>query len=141
MQKTKAAILILILAAYLLLVNGTQAARRQGRKQPDYLTVVKAYANAMIKDGRDTYGTEHSPLFASALDRRTMRLGDFQEIPGVRKGDRALGGADPQDDADLYAILYRLTELGGEKQYANEADKALEYFFSYCQSPVTGPMT
>ena len=141
MQKTKATILILILTACLLLVNGTQAARRQGRKQPDYLTIVEAYANAMIKDGRDVYGTKHSPLFASALDRRTMRLGDFQDIDGVRNGDRSLGGANPQEDRDLYAILYRLTDLCGEKQYANEADKALEFFFSHCQSPVTGLMT
>ena len=141
MQKTKATILILILTACLLLVNGTQAARRQGRKQPNYLTIVEAYANAMIKDGRDVYGTKHSPLFASALDRRTMRLGDFQDIDGVRNGDRSLGGANPQEDRDLYAILYRLTDLCGEKQYANEADKALEFFFSHCQSPVTGLMT
>jgi len=80
MQKTESAILILVLAAGLFLENGTHAARRQGAKQPDYLRIVKAYANAMIKDGRDTYGTEHSPLFASALDRRTMRLGDFSQI-------------------------------------------------------------
>ena len=138
---TKTTILILVLVACLFLENGTQAARRQRPNQPDYLTIVKAYANAMTKDGRDTYGPEHSPLFASALDRRTMRLGDFPEIPGVRKGDRALGGANPQHDADLYAILYRLTELTGEDQYEHEADKALAFFFSHCQSPVTGLMT
>ncbi len=141
MQKTKTATVTLILAACLLFVAGTQVAHRQRGKRPDYLGIVKAYANAMIKDGRDTYGTKHSPLFASALDRHTMRLGVFDDIPGVRKGDRTLGGTNPQEETDLYAILYRLTELGGEKKYANEADQTLEFFFSHCQSPVTGLMT
>jgi len=123
------------------IVFESQSAQRRPGKQRDYLTIVKAYANAMIEDGRDTYGTEHSPLFASALDRRTMRIGSFDDIPGVRNGDRSLGGANPQVDADLYAILYRLTALSGEKRYTNEADRALKFFFSHCQSPTTGLMT
>ncbi len=110
-------------------------------KRNVYLAIVKAYANAMIEDGRDTYGSEHSPLFASALDRRTMRIGSFDDIPGVRSGDRSLGGANPDVDVDLYAILYRLTALSGDKRCANEADRALEFFFSHCQSPATGLMT
>ena len=108
---------------------------------PDYLTRVKAYADAMIKEGRDTYGTEHSPLFAAALDRTTMRMGSFGKIDGVRSSDRSLGGANPQVDVELYAILYRLTELTGEKRYAKEASDALTFFFSRCQSPATGLMT
>ena len=137
MRKAKRATVILIWAAYLLPVNATQAAHRQPAKQPDYLAIVKAYADVMIRDGRDTYGTEHSPLFASALDRRALRIGSFDDIPGVRSGDRSLGGANPQVDADLYAILYRLTALSGEKRYAHEADQTLEFFFSHCQSPDT----
>ena len=141
MRKAKPATVILIWAAYLLPINATQAAQRQPEKQPDYLAIVKAYANAMIRDGRDTYGTEHSPLFASALDRRTMRIGSFDNIPGVRDGDRSLGGANPQVDVGLYAVLYRLTALSGETRYAGEADQALKFFFSRCQSPDTGLMT
>jgi len=141
MQKPKTTAVILILAAYLLFMNATQAAENQPGNVRDYLTIVKAYANAMIKDGRDTYGAKHSPLFASALDRSTMRIGSFDDIPGVRNGDRSLGGANPQVDADLYAVLYRLTEISGEKRYAKEADQALKFFFSHCQSPLTGLMT
>ena len=139
MQKTKAITVMVILAACLLFMNGVQAV--QSAKQGEYLEIVKAYADAMIRDGRDVYGAEHSPLFASALDRHTMRIGVFEGIVGVREGDRTFGGANPQEETDLYAILYRLTELSGEKKYANEADKALKFFFSHCQSPVTGLMT
>ena len=118
-------------------------------ESPDYLGMAKAYADAMIKDGRDTYGKEHSPLFASALDRKTMRIGKFPGIPGVRDVDRSLTGSNPQTDAifdwetkyGLYALLYELTELTGDKTYAAEADKALKYFFTHCQSPKTGLMT
>ncbi len=112
-------------------------------QSPNYLALVRAYADAMIEHGRDVYGEEHSPLFASALDRATMRLGSretFGSIPGVREHDRSLGGANPQEDMSLYAILYELTERTGQQKYAREADKALEFFFTRCQSPETGLM-
>ena len=125
-----------------LIFLATSCAVERGRGEVrDYLTRVKAYADAMIKGGRDTYGAIHSPLFASALNRKTMRIGAFEAIAGVRINDRSLGGANPQTDVDLYAILYRLTELSGQKRYAREANASLEFFFSHCQSPATGLMT
>lgn len=133
--------IILICASCLLFTSVSQAEQDQVEKQHDYLAIVKAYSEAMIDDGRDTYGAKHSPLFASALDRHTMQIGVFEDITGVRKGDRTIGGSNPQVDSDLYAILYRLTELSGQKKYANQADQALEFFFSHCQSPLTGLMT
>ena len=42
----------------------------------DYLPLVRAYADAMIHNGRDTYGREHSPLFAAALDRPPVQKED-----------------------------------------------------------------
>ena len=128
MQKSKPSIVILICTACLLFASVSQAGQDQVEKQRDYLAIVKAYADAMINDGRDTYGAKHSPLFASALNRRTMQIGGFDDITGVRKGDRTVGGSNPQVDSDLYAILYRLTELSGDKKYANQADQALEAF-------------
>ncbi|MBD3377846.1 hypothetical protein GF406_22645 [candidate division KSB1 bacterium] len=109
-------------------------------KHPDYLNMVRDYADAMIQYGRDTYGSEHSPLFAVALDRNTMKIGCFNNIPGIRNMDRTLGGANPQRNTHFYAILYELTELTGENKYADHADKAFEFFFTHCQSPLTGLM-
>jgi hypothetical protein len=109
-------------------------------RPPDYLELVKAYADTMIKGGRDTYGEQHSPLFASAMSRKTLKIGMFPEIPGVRTGDRSLAGANPQTEYGLYSLLYELTQLTGEKKYAKEADRALEFFFKNCQSPKTGLM-
>ena len=91
-----------------LIFLATSCAVERGRGEArDYLTRVTAYADAMIKGGRDTYGAVHSPLFASALNRKTMRIGAFDAIAGVRINDRSLGGANPQTDVDLYAAIDR----------------------------------
>jgi len=41
----------------------------KGKPEPDYLGIVKGYAECMIRRGRDRYGKVHSPLFASTLTR------------------------------------------------------------------------
>jgi hypothetical protein len=46
----------------------------QIRKNREYLDHVEDYANALLDQGRDTYGTEQSPLIASSLIRETMSL-------------------------------------------------------------------
>ena len=48
------------------------AGAEQRRPKYDYLKIVRDYADAMIADGRDVYGNVRSPLFAEALDGRTM---------------------------------------------------------------------
>jgi len=106
----------------------------------DHLATVRAFADAMVADGRDVYGEVHSPLFASALDRRTMRIGEFPSIDGVREHDRSQTGGNPQDNMPLYGILHRLSELTGETRYREEANAALCWFFGHCQSPATGLM-
>lgn len=135
MNRRPALLLALSLAA--------AAATAAAPAPPDYLHHVRAYAEAMIRGGRDTYGGEHSPLFAAALDRRTLKLGSAQSfgaIEGVRASDRSIGGANPQVDTALYEILYALSEITGEPRYATAADEALGFFFRRCQSPATGLM-
>ena len=118
------------------------------RPQPDYLKVVQAYAEAMIDHGRDVHGQEHSPLFAEALDRKTMRMleGDaLKRVAGISRGswgirphDRMIAGGNPQHCQNLYQVLYALTEATGQKRYAEEADRSLAFFLHHCQSPATG---
>ena len=138
---------LMMVVALTALLGAAQSVRADDTSKdaggPGYFGAVKAYADTMLSKGRDTYGQEHSPLFAAALDRGTMELGSaksFGKISGVRGGDRSIGGANPQEDKTLCVILYRLSELTGEKQYAAEADKALKYFWTHCQSLETGLM-
>jgi len=107
---------------------------------PDYLKITKAYADALLEHGRDTYGTTHSPLISSALDRKTMTMlaEKLDRMPGIRNGDRALFGANVMHDQNLYQLLYALTDVTGNKKYAEEADKSLKWFLENCQSPATG---
>jgi len=118
---------------------------------PDYLQLVKSYADTMLEEGRDTYGTQQSPLFATTLDRKRlkmfertgleqlwqMRLDDWQNWR-VRNRDRMTTGANPMHHQNLYQILYALTLITGEHRYAEEAEKSLKWFFRNCQSPATG---
>ena len=140
MKRKYCRILTLVGLAVWTSTMGLRAAEAEDRTQHNYLELVRAYADAMIADGRDSYGAEHSPLFASAMDRTTMQIGTFPGIPGVREGDRSLTGANPQTEYGLYELLYGLTELVGDTSYASEADHALKYFFTHCQSPKTGLM-
>ncbi len=106
-----------------------------------YLNLVQAYADALIEKGRDTYGAVHSPLFASVLDRESIKLADeneIGEIDGVRKNDRSLTGGNLIHDEDLLKILYALPKVTGMNKYAEEADRAIGYFFKNCQSSATG---
>ncbi|WP_154855013.1 hypothetical protein [Cyclobacterium xiamenense] len=135
--------LCLVLFTGLLTVALYSVVSNEDKKKDELVEIVKAYADEMIKNGRDSYGNTHSPLFAAALDRATMRLGtteSFGEILGVRESDRSLGGANPQEDRSLYAILYQLTAITADEKYAREADKSLKFFFDHCQSPETGLM-
>jgi hypothetical protein len=148
MHSFRTPFIMLILMECLVCTALVKAANDKSKETPDYLEIVKAYANAMIEHGRDTYGQVHSPLFAEELDRKTMRMleGDslkkVTEITrdewGIRPHDRMLGGCNPQHCLNLYQVLYQLTEITGQNRYAEEADRSLKYFLEHCQSPVTG---
>jgi rhamnogalacturonyl hydrolase YesR len=115
---------------------------------PDYLGLVRAYADALLEQGRDRYGEIESPLFAAALDRQTMALLEGETLEGVlampfdawgiRAHDRTLYGANPMHDAHLYQVLYVLSEISGDPKYTKAADDALRWFFTHCQSAATG---
>lgn len=53
---------------------------QQINKPEPSLALVKQYADEMIKNGRDHYGSVHSPLFAVALRRDTTTLLPFPEF-------------------------------------------------------------
>ena len=42
--------------------------------EPDYGAAARDFADAMLAHGRDTYGAQHTPLFAATLDLRTLRM-------------------------------------------------------------------
>jgi hypothetical protein len=124
-------------------------------KEYNYTAIAAAYADYMIEHGRDRYGKVHSPLFVSAMDRKTVTVFEHGNVfyphviakpyaPGLRRDhkmrptDRTYSGGNPMEDVPLYNLLYRLTELTGQQRYAEEADKSIAWFLENGQSPVTG---
>ncbi len=63
----------------------------------DLLGEVRAYADALLEHGRDVYGSEQSPLFASALDRRTLRLFEGARLEAIQNIDREEWGIRSHD--------------------------------------------
>ena len=49
----------------------------------DYLRVVQSYADALLEHGTDKYGTAHSPLIATTLDRKTLRLFEGESLTRI----------------------------------------------------------
>ncbi|MHC4477729.1 MAG: hypothetical protein ACYTEL_18955 [Planctomycetota bacterium] len=141
-MKVRQLVLTVALTSIVIPANAAEAREPRLASGPDYLRLVKRYADALLEHGRDTYGTVNSPLIASALDRKSLTLitEDLGRIQGIRNGDRSLYGANPMHDQDLYQVLYALTVATGDRKYAREADDALKWFFENCQSPATGLM-
>jgi hypothetical protein len=128
--------------------------------QVDYLQMARDYADVMIAHGRDTYGSTHSPLFASAMERDPHELLaptwakriEVEEnwgwpnkarpyyIEGIRMGDRTVSGGNVGHDQDLYRLLYRLSNTTGQAGYAQQADAALSWWLANAQSPETDLM-
>ena len=103
-----------------------------------FMETVHKFADVRLEKGRDRYGDEHSPLFASALDRNSLDLpGNPPDIAGIRWNDRSQWGGNPHHDENFYLMLYAMSEVSGDDRYATAADDALQFFFK-TQSSTTG---
>lgn len=130
-------LVIVALTALTFPVWAEQEARAQRAER--YLSVVRAYADAMIEHGRDTYGEVQSPAFTSVLDRDTFQIPkELPPITDIRQHDRSYGGGNPMHDECLYVLLYDLSHVTGEARYAQEADASLQWYLTHIQSPATG---
>jgi hypothetical protein len=109
----------------------------QAAEGPDFLAVVRRYADTMLERGRDTYGPQKSGLFLSALDRTTLAPLTSRPAPpgGIRRGDRpgrpwsAMNGANPHLDQNLLRVMYALSEITGDPRYGKAVDEELTWFF------------
>jgi hypothetical protein len=68
-----------------------------------YLEVVREYADAVLNHGRDVYGKEHSPLFAEALDRNSMRMLEGDVLDQVASIPREQWGT--RDDGQIGGVF------------------------------------
>ena len=125
-------------------------ARAQGQSTPpspltddsgNYLEVVRRSADALLENGRDTYGTRHSGLILSLLRRKDGRpLDRLPEGPaGIRKDDRPVPfGSNANLQMELYRTLRHLSRITGDSRYKEAASQGLGDFLEITQHPETG---
>jgi len=107
------------------LTREKQKELRKMQESCDYPAIARAYADYMIKYGRDRYGKVHSPLFVSVIDRKTGTVfRNKNQVPyphaatkpfapglmrdvKLRPHDRHYTGANPVEDLPLYELLGR----------------------------------
>ena len=101
------------------------------------LEVVRGYVEAMLDQdkGRDHFGAQPTPLFATVLDRKTYRIpqGKVDDLFRARVPQEFKFIANPHHDENLLQVLYALARITGQPRYAQEADRTLEYFLTHCQ--------
>ncbi len=125
-----------------------------------YLRAALRFVDTMLHHGTDHYGPEHSPLFAAMLDLDTLSLpvqvwpeefrpnraglmvsiGHGFPFPpvGVRAIDRSPTGNNLEHDLTLLRAMEELTDITGDRRYAQHVEDALRYWLKRCQSPETG---
>jgi len=115
-----------------------------------YTAIVRAYADYMIEHGRDRYGKKHTPLFVTGMDRRTGRrirppfphvkrrpfMPGWERDRECRGSDRNYGQADPLDQLTLLKLMHKLTEITGDKRYADQADKTASWWMANTQTKI-----
>jgi len=101
-----------------------------------FIRVVYGFADAMLKNGRDSSGSPKGGRFLSALDRNTLSaLTNRPSAPeGVGLRDRvgsetgSLVGLNPHHDENLLRLLSTLTDLSSKPNYRAAADAELKGF-------------
>ncbi|MBC8872679.1 MAG: hypothetical protein H8E44_24870 [Planctomycetes bacterium] len=138
-----------LVVALLVVVGGGMIGHGRCFAQDDaarYLQMAKAYADGMIQLGRDRYGDQHSPVFVSTLDLRTMKMPSSTSEPTRKmyssffRAEDYSTSANPMYHIDLYQLLEALTVLTDDPQYRNAARESIGWFFKNTQSPATGLM-
>ena len=127
-----------------------QQAWRKTLADHDYAGGAKAYAYFMTQHGRDVFGAKHTPLFVTGMNRYTGKkisppfahvkrkpfMPGWERDRELRGSDRNYGQADPLDNLTLLKIMHRLTEVTGDKRYAEEADKTASWWLANAQTGI-----
>lgn len=109
-----------------------------------YFQMAQAYADAMIRDGRDRYGERHSPSFVDTIDLRTMRMPEATSkrtlgiYSGLFRAADSSTGCNPMYHIDLHQLLEHLSDVTGESNHRKSARDSIEWFFKNTQNETTG---
>ncbi len=107
----------------------TPATQASSSNAERYMNAVQAFADTVIKHGRDTYGDKHTPLFVDGLHADTLE-------PAIWKKDgESWVLCNVASQQPLFRLLDGLTVLTGEDSYRKAAKKATRFTFNHLQAP------
>jgi hypothetical protein len=107
---------------------------------PNYLSYVEKFADTLLSKGLDNYGPKKTPMWAAVIDTQTLTVPekDVPTPPGVRPGDRAVGGSNLYHDVVTLQTFRVLSAVTGNPRYENAARDYLKAYLENAQSPQTG---
>ncbi|MHC4580406.1 MAG: hypothetical protein ACYS14_03050, partial [Planctomycetota bacterium] len=95
-----------------------------------YLEAVRQFADHVLKYGRDTYGSKHTPLFVDGLNIHT-----HEPVKWIApNGDRWIL-SNLASQQNLFRALDGLTRITGHPKYKRAAMDAIKYAFENLRSP------
>lgn len=101
-----------------------------------YIAAVKKYADLVLKNGRDVYGPEHTPLFVDGLNVETLEPAVW-EIPDdfarVWKMPKRWVMGNVASDQALFRTLDSLSTLTGDARYRQAVLDVFRYTFDHLQ--------
>jgi len=122
----------------------TAASSAAGAESPgasaDPLPQIRRFADNLIEHARDRYGPKHTPLFVCQLDvdAKTLPPADTRLYASSNRGGAGPHMNNLQFDSGRLRLLYALTEVTGEKRYAEAADEYLRYYLAHLPDEETG---
>jgi pectate lyase len=94
-----------------------------------YISAVRAFADAVMDHGRDTYGKQQTPLFVDGLHAETLEPVRWQ------KSGETWVLSNFASQQPLMRLLDGLTALTGEPKYRQAAEEASRYALKHLQTP------
>ncbi len=94
-----------------------------------YLDAVRAYADNVLKHGKDVYGQKHTPMFVDGLNIHT------HQPPKWKRKGKVWVLSNLASHQNLFRTLVALTNITGDTKYRREAVQAIEYAFENLTSP------
>ena len=110
-------------------------------KRTEYTSIARRHLDLLMKHGTDRYGPVHSPLLASTLDPKTLKMVEIK--PAVIQGmpephgpyRSPLWGCNLDLMRNTLMAMRTLSGTSGEARYAQHADRALRFYFDHCLYP------
>jgi len=122
------AVLGIVLICQLSVCLGTETA--DSNQTSKYLDAVREFADNVLKYGRDTYGSKHTPLFVDGLNVNT-----HEPVKWIAPNGERWILSNLASQQNLFRTLDGLSTITGDPKYKQAAMNAIKYAFENLRSP------